>query len=422
MNTDLSDRIGHWVDEHFPQQVKFLQKLIRQSTDTPPGNNTPHALLSAELLTQLGFDVERHEVPPDLVRARGLQSITNLIVRRRYTQDGPTVALSVHGDAPPPGDGWTHDPYGATIKNGYLFGRGAAVSKSDFATYVYAVLALEASGIPLRGAIEIHFTYDEEFGGELGPGWLLAQGLTHPDLAICAGFSYNVVTAHNACLQLAVTVHGRAAHGAMPETGCDALQAALAIAQALYAGIPALSAIRSRVPGIGHPTLVIGRMEAGAHTNIVPGKAELKLDRRMIPEEDCAEVERQLRHTIESAVAHLPGIRIDIRRLLLAQALRPLAGHEILRDTLVRHASAVFGAPITTDGSPLYTDARLYGEYGVPAVLYGAGPRTVVESGAKQADEKLLLGDLLCATKVVALALSDLLGPASGNESIHNRL
>ena len=58
---------------------------------------------------------------------------------------------------------------------------------------------------------------------------------------------------------------------------------------------------------------------------------------------------------------------------------------------------------------PLYADARLYGEHGVPIVMYGAGPRTLAESNAKRADENLLLEDLRRATKVVAATLFDLL-------------
>ena len=112
------------------------------------------------------------------VRAAGLQSITNLIVRRRYGAGGRTVALNAHGDVVPPGEGWTHDPYGGEIEDGRLYGRAAAVSKSDFSTYTFAMRALEALGAPLAGGVELHFTYDEEFGGELGPGWLLAHGLT----------------------------------------------------------------------------------------------------------------------------------------------------------------------------------------------------------------------------------------------------
>jgi acetylornithine deacetylase/succinyl-diaminopimelate desuccinylase-like protein len=165
----------------------------------------------------------------------------------------------------------------------------------------------------------------------------------------------------------------------------------------------------SAVPGITHPYLNVGRIEGGSNTNVVPGKVLLKLDRRMIPEEDAAAVEAELRALIESAVAGCPGIRLELRRLLLAQSLKPLPGHEALAATIQHHAQAVFGQPIPLSGTPLYTDVRLYGAYGVPAVIYGAGPRTVLESNAKRADEHLQLEDLRRATQVIARTLLDLL-------------
>ncbi len=345
------------------------------------------------------------------MRDHGLESITNLIVRRRYGGDGPTLALNAHGDVVPPGEGWTRPPYGAVIEDGYLYGRAAAVSKSDFATYVFATRALEALGMPLSGAVELHFTYDEEVGGLLGPGWLLDQGLSRPDYVIAAGFGHGIVTAHNACLQLEVTVHGRAGHGAMPETAVDALQAATKVLNAIYGELPALKKIRSNVPGIGSPTMIVGRIDGGTNTNVVPGKVVLRMDRRMIPEEDPALVEAQVRALVEEAVRDSSGIRLEIRRLLLSQALRPLPGVAPLVESLQRHGRAIISEEIPAHGTPLYADARLYGEHGIPAVLYGAGPRTVEESNAKKADERLLLEDLRRATKVVALTLLDFLGP-----------
>ena len=399
-----------WIDAHFDDEVAFLSAIVAIPTDTPPGNNAPHALAVAGMIEQLGWPVERHPVPQQLVDDYGMASITNLIVRRRYADGGPTVALNAHGDVVPPGEGWTRPPYGAVIENGRMYGRATAVSKSDFATFLFAARAIEALGLPLRGALELHFTYDEEFGGTLGPGWLLAQGLTKPDYLIGAGFSYNVVNAHNACLQFEVTVHGKATHGSIPETGHDALQAATRVLNAIYADVPRLKTIRSGIAGIDHPTMIVGRIDGGTNTNVVPGKVVLKMDRRMIPEEDPAEVEAGVRRLIEDAVAGLPGIRVEIRRLLLAQALHPLPGQEKLVDRLRRNAGTVLGEDITVLGSQLYTDARLYSEHGVPAVLYGAGPRTVLESNAKQADEHLVLDDLRAATKVVALTLLDFLG------------
>ena len=410
MNTPY-DTLDAWIDAHFDDEVGFLQALVRVPTDTPPGNNAPHARRTAELLAQMGYSAEAYPVPEAEVRASGLQSVTNLIVRRPYGApgSGPVVALNAHGDVVPPGDGWTHDPYGAEIADGKLYGRAAAVSKSDFASFTFAVRALEALGLPLTGGVELHFTYDEEFGGELGPGWLLAQGLTKPDLLIAAGFSYQVVTAHNGCLQMEVTLHGTASHAAYPHTGVDALQAANKLLTALYAHNDVLRTRRSQVTGITHPYLNVGRIEGGSNTNVVPGKVVLKLDRRMIPEEDSAAVEAEVRQLIESTFAQSPGIRLEIRRLVLANALKPLPGNRVLVEAIQRHGQAVFGEPIPESGTPLYTDVRLYGEHGVPAVIYGAGPRTVLESNAKRADEQLVLEDLRRATKVIARTLLDLL-------------
>jgi len=407
------EALDAWIDAHFDEEVRYLQALVQVPTDTPPGNNAPHAERTAQLLSAFGYQAESHPVPADEVHAYGLQSLTNLIVRRRYSEGGRTVALNAHGDVVPPGEGWSHDPYGGEVVDGKLYGRASAVSKSDFATYTFALRALDdlvaRSLAEPQGGIELHFTYDEEFGGELGPGWLLKQGLTRPDLLIAAGFSHEVVTAHNGCLQMEVTVHGEMAHAAIPHTGIDALQGAVRILHALYEQNTLYQQVTSKVPGITHPYLNVGRIEGGTNTNVVPGKVTLKLDRRMIPEEDPVAVEADIRRVIEKAADSFPGIRVEIRRLLLAHSLQPLPGNAPLVAALQKHGEAIFGEPLPTRGTPLYTDVRLYCAQGIPAVIYGAGPRTVLESNAKRADEHLVLDDLRKATKVVARSLLDLL-------------
>jgi len=407
-----------WIDAHFDEEVRFLQELVRVPTDTPPGNNAPHAERTAQLLATFGYEAERHAVAAQDVKAAGLESITNLVVRRRLgngngNDPGRIVGLNAHGDVVPPGEGWTHDPYGGEVADGKLYGRAAAVSKCDFATFTFATRAVESlkasPGTSLKGSVELYFTYDEEFGGELGPGRLLQEGIVKPDLLIAAGFSYQVVTAHNGCLQMEVTVHGKMGHAAVPDTAVDALQAATLILNALYAQNRLYKQVASRVKGITHPYLNVGLIQGGTNTNVVPGKVLLKLDRRMIPEEKPDQVEATLRSVIAEAVADSPGITVDVRRMLLARALEPLPGNAALVEALCRNASAVFGEPVEASGTPLYTDARLFGEQGIPAVLYGAGPRTVLESNAKRADEHVQLEDLRRATKVVARTLLDLL-------------
>lgn len=389
-------------------QVRFLAEIVRIPTDNPPGDCSPAAERAAKLIEAFGWTVERHPVPADVVEAAGMISCTNLIVRRTFGP-GPTIALNAHGDVVPPGTGWTHDPYGAEIKDGWMYGRGAAVSKSDFATYVWALRALEASGAGLGGTVELHLTYDEETGGEIGPGYLLAQGLSKPDLAIGAGFSYAVVTAHNGCLHLEVEVTGRSAHAARPWTGIDALQAATSILSALYAWRPSLETRTSKTPGIGAPQLTIGLVSGGINTNVVPDRVVFRLDRRIVPEENIETVEAELREIIGKAVQSVDGARVDVRRILYAAPLQHLPAGDRMVEALCRRASEVMGEPIKPSGVPLYTDARHYSAHGVPVVLYGAGPRTIEEANAHRADERLPLSDLYKATEVIALTLADLL-------------
>jgi acetylornithine deacetylase/succinyl-diaminopimelate desuccinylase-like protein len=389
-------------------QVALLAELVRTPSDNPPGDCAPHAARTAAALEALGLSVERHPVPPALTQAHGMVSATNLVVRRRFGP-GPVVALNAHGDVVPPGEGWTADPYGAEIRDGWLYGRGAAVSKSDIASYAYALLALEAAGLQ-HGTVELHITYDEETGGEIGPAWLLAEGISKPDFALGAGFSYQVVEAHNGCLHLEVEVTGRSAHAARPSSGVDALEASSAILAALYAWRPSLAARASAVPGIGAPQLTIGLIAGGINTNVVPDRVTFRMDRRIVPEEQPEAVEAELRELI-AAAAPFPA-NVAVRRILLATPLTPSPQAAGLTALLCAHASREMGETVTAGGVPLYTDARHYAAAGVPIVLYGAGPRSIEEANAHRADERVPLEELHRATLVVALTLADFLAPA----------
>jgi succinyl-diaminopimelate desuccinylase len=414
----LTQTISDFVDRDFARQTRFLAELVKVPSDNPPGDCAAHAQRTRELLTRLGLEVEAHVVPHTLIEAAGMKSATNLIVRHRFG-DGPVIALNAHGDVVPPGLGWRVDPYGAAVEDGrhgpIMYGRGVAVSKSDFATYAWTLLALEAAaaqGSQLAGTLELHFTYDEEVGGIVGPKWLLDAGLTKPDAAIAAGFSYAVVTAHNGCLHLEVTVTGKQAHAAMPQTGADALEAANAILTALYAHRAGLARIRSHSPGIASPTLNVGLIKGGINTNVVPDQVVFRIDRRIIPEESPSQVESELRALIAACAKSSSGIKIEVTRLLMAAPLTPLPGTDRIAAAIARHARQILGIDVLPTGVPLYTDARHYAAAGVPVVLYGAGPRSILEANAHNANENLRLDDLRAATKIVAMTVADLLNRA----------
>lgn len=428
---NLAAAVQAFVDAEFDAECAFLAELVRVPSDNPPGDCAAHAQRTQALLENLGYAVEAYPVPTDAVQAAGMISATNLIVRRTFgppsplagqgpgvrglPSRGPTIALNAHGDVVQPGSGWTHDPYGAEIVDEpphgpTMYGRGVAVSKSDFATYTWALRALEAleaQGHELHGTIELHFTYDEEVGGDIGPRRLIEQGLTRPDLALGAGFAYDVTTAHNGCLHLEVVLVGRQGHAAMPDSGIDALEAATGVLQALYAFRGTLAQRCSQVHGIDHATLNVGLISGGINTNVVPDRVSLRLDRRMIPEEQPEAVEAELRALIETAAAACLGIRVEIRRTLLAMPLVPLDGAQPLTADLRRWGEHFLGTPVGEHGVPLYTDARHYAGAGIPTVLYGAGPRTLGEARGHAADECLRLSDLKAATCAVACALAE---------------
>lgn len=415
--TSLPDTLTQYIDAQRHAQEAFLAELVRVPSDNPPGDCDAHGQRARALLENLGFTVEAHRVPDELVKAAGMISATNLLIRKTFGSGGPVIALNAHGDVVPPGLGWTRDPYGGEIGDSeygpVMYGRGVAVSKSDFATYTYAVLALleaEKHGGRLNGTIELQFTYDEETGGDIGPRFLLEQGLTKPDLAVSAGFSYGITSAHNGCLHVEVTVKGKQGHAAMPHTGIDAIEAATHILQAVYGLRAELATRKSSVPGIDTATLNVGLIKGGINTNVVPDLVTFRVDRRMIPEEAGFDAEGELRAVVEKAASARPGIEVTVERILQAEPLAELPGVEKLIDALKTRAGEVFGTEIPVHGVPLYTDARHYTSHGIPTVLYGAGPHTLMEARGHNSDENLRLDDLNRATKVVALALSDLLG------------
>jgi acetylornithine deacetylase/succinyl-diaminopimelate desuccinylase-like protein len=398
------------IDRNWPREVAFLKSLVRIPSDNPPGDCAPHAMETATLLEGLGFTVEHHVVPEPYVKSAGMKSVVNLIVRETFgTGKGKVIALNSHGDVVPPGNGWTFDPYGADEKSGAIYGRGAAVSKSDFATYAFALLALKEDPSGLDGTVELHLTYDEEAGGFVGPKWLIENEITKPDLAISAGFSYAIVTAHNGCLHTEVVVRGRQAHAAMTETGADALEAATLILNAIYAERARLAGIVSTEPGIGSPKINVGLIAGGINTNVVPDRIAFRIDRRLIPEENGEDVAAGLTALIEKAAAGRPGIEVECRRIMLAEPLRALPGIEALAAPIAKHAKAVLGVDVAPTGVPLYTDARHYAAAGIPTVLYGAGPRSILEANAHGADEHVRLSDLMAATRVIEATLRDVL-------------
>ena len=151
-------------------------------------------------------------------------------------------------------------------------------------------------------------------------------------------------------------------------------------------------------------------IKGGINTNVVPDQVVFRIDRRVIPEENPAEVEAELRELIAASARHNPQIKVEVRQLLLAEPLTLQPGADRIAAAIQLHAKQILGVEVPVTGVPLYTDARHYAAAGIPIVLYGAGPRSIREANAHNANENLRLEDLRAATKIIAMAAADLLG------------
>ncbi|MGG3006788.1 ArgE/DapE family deacylase [Geobacillus stearothermophilus] len=403
--------ILQWIESERHNLIKFLRELVAIPSDNPPGDCYAIAEHIHKRLHDFQFeDVALLEVDPEEVREKGMVRVANVVAKTIFGDGkGPEIVLNAHGDVVAPGLGWTYDPYGGQIVDGKLYGRGAAVSKSDIASYTFAVMALRQVTEKLSGKASLAFNFDEETGGEIGPKWMIEKGYIQPDMAFSAGFTYSIVNSHNGCLHLEIRIKGKSAHAAAPYTGHDAIEAMTGVLQALYDYRRTLDQKRSSVPGIESPTLVVGLISGGINTNVVPDQCTIRIDRRLIPEEDGEQVEMEIRELVEQVVKRYEGIRAEFERILLAKSFKPTPVDSPLIQTLMANWKEIMDGEPEIHGIPLYTDARHFAEAGVPVVLFGAGPRTLLEANGHRADEHVRIEDLVKATKIVALTLYDLL-------------
>ncbi len=412
MNQDKS-KLVQWIEEHEEDLVAFLKKLVQTPSDNPAGDCLPIANTLEKQLHELGFEnVSLLKIEEESVKANGMISLANVLGTAVFGDgEGINVVLNAHGDVVPPGLGWSVDPYGGEIIDGKMYGRGVAVSKSDIAAYTYAVLALKQIEEQLSGRVDLAFTFDEETGGEIGPKWLLDRGHIKPDQAIVAGFTYSAVNAHNGCLHFEIKTTGKSAHAALPHTGIDAIEATSKIVNALYDYRKTLAEKKSSIPGIDFPTLNVGLISGGINTNVVPDECTIRVDRRLIPEEEFAAAETEFREIVHQAVSDIPGIKIEIRKILHAKSFGPVPEDTPLVQSLAANWKSVLkeDGELLVHGVPLYTDARHFFAAGIPTIMFGVGPKVLEEANGHRADENIRLSDLQAATKIIACTLYDLL-------------
>ena len=340
--------------------TRFLCDLIAIPSVNPSlGGETHHQNGEEEVATfliekakRLGIAAQRQAVLPDRKNV-----IFRLKPKNRVKQK---VLLAPHLDVVP-ADTKLFSP---RIKNGKIYGRGACDTKGSVASFFHAFCEFaKDKGAPKETEIIFAGLVDEEFG-QAGSRKLAAKG-PKADLAI-AGEPTNlqVVTAHKGNIWLRLKTKGKAAHGATPENGENAIGLMTSLLQALFHDYPQIL-LSKKHPLLGHPTLNVGKISGGSQANIVANSCILELDRRTLPGESETSIRNEFVSLFKSK--NLPIPEFECTRSVPCPPLDTDPNLPLVRDLLKASGKRKpRGVPYFTDASPLASG-------GTPSVVFGPG-------------------------------------------------
>jgi succinyl-diaminopimelate desuccinylase len=392
------------VDES--ELITLTQELVRIPSVVRPGDPSATEAGVAEYvrrwLAREGFAVEVHEVVPGR---------PNVIAWLGDRDAGRSLLLEGHTDVVTEGDPaeWTRPPFGGDLVDGRIYGRGAADMKSGLAAAMMAAAAIKRSGVPFRGRLVVAALVDEE-GDMLGARHFAATvlGSELDGAIICEPEQNELCLEQRGVVWARVKVHGRMAHGAMPEAGVNpiaALGELLRQCRPLERKLRAMGE-RSRYlrPSTVTPTGVRAPAHGLAQSNVIPSTAEATLDIRLTPGPDAAAIMRAIDEACRQAAAACPGVTIEWKPVNGIRLATRVERGEALVQAMVKGVRQATGGNARFGGVPGSTDGTiLRTTLGIPIVTCGPGNRLIPH----QVDEYVRTSEIVDAAKIyVASALN----------------
>jgi succinyl-diaminopimelate desuccinylase len=408
-----------YLDRSAADLTALLHRLVSLPTVNPPGENYDAitALLTRELRA-LGLAAKRYPVPRAQLR-RHLPA--DQLAFPRYNVLGKlavpgakkTVHFNAHYDVVPVSGTWKHgDPFSGRVDGGWIYGRGTSDMKGSHASLLMALRALRATGTKPRMNVEVSFTADEETDSFLGTGWLVEHAPIRPDYAIVmeGGEAGHVCCGHNGVVWLEVTVHGRAAHGSLPERGVNALEKMSALVLLLedYQRTLARRLFRTPEGKVMFPTINLGGTFSsgeGGKINTVPALARFSIDRRVIAIETVAAAERELRAVLTATARRIPGCRITVTKVSDNHPCYH-APTDPFFAAMAQSVTRVRRAPTTFNVSTGFNDMHFFSHHlKIPTLGYGPGGQN-----EHAIDERARVKDLVGGAKIYADLLTTFAG------------
>lgn len=381
------------------EALRLAQALIRIPSVNPPGEEAAVAQYLAEYLEKAGLRVEVTEVLPGR---------PNVVATAEFGDGGPTLLLNGHTDVVAVGDGWDGDPFAGEVRDGKLYGRGAADMKGPLAAMIAATLAVKRARVLSAGRIVVACVMGEEYGG-LGTRDLVRQGLRADHAIVGEPSELLPVIAHKGTVRYEIGVEGKAAHGSVPEAGVNAIYKMADIVLELRRLHQELTRRRAH-PLVGPPSLNVGTIAGGSGTCIVPARASITIDRRVVPGEPVEGATQEL----EAILAELRRRDPELRARLILQNVAPameVAAEEPVVRVVRRSARAVLGRDPGVHGWTATADSNmLVNDLKIPTVIFGPGSIAKV---AHQANEYVPVDELHAATEVYARVMVELLTGSS---------
>lgn len=405
MRVQMRNSLVRKVEGMKEEIVEFLRGMIRIPSENPPGNYEEIAEFVTNKMTKFGFKVEKV----------GKEGKPNVIGRLRGTEGKPVLILNGHLDTVPASagdlEGWTVGPFSGEVREGRIYGRGAYDCKGRVAVYTMAAKAIKDSGIKLKGDVVVAATVDEETGGFDGAGYLVEHGLLKGDMAICEGPKNKMFRAGSGEMYMKISTIARTTPPywatLKPQLSINAIQKMVKVIEALEKYQLELMEKKSHIPGIGGSTIVIGTIEGGIKSNIVPTKCTIQLDVITIPELKQEVIQRRIDEIMEDLERGDPELRVEIETLATCEPwVTPSDSHlvKILNNTI----KEVTGQTVPVAGLHASADSRWWARAGMQAVNFGAGDYE--ECKPHQPNENVKIQDLVLGTKIIALTIVDLLG------------
>ena len=376
--------------------IAFHRGLVQIPTVNPPGDVREAIAYCESPLKDAGFTTQ--VVSTDDI-------MPNLIARFGPT-GGPVLGFNAHVDVVPIGErsAWRHDPFGAEIEDGRIYGRGAGDDKASVTAQVMAGLAVAQAGVPLKGELIVNEVADEEAGGFKGAAFVSQQECFKPDFMIVGEQTLNgVALGEKGSSPTQITVRGRTAHGALPWEGANAIEAMAEIIVALRREYwPVLA---TRTSPIFHPSSgSVNLFEGGIKANVVPDYARIYVDRRLVAGETPAAAIEEIQTIAKCAVAEMPGISVVVEEVFPGGAATSTPSDSLLVKAMLG-ANSRLGLSTDLGGFSMATDGRFWARQGIPTIIYGPGDPKL----AHVPDEWIGIDELLCATRAYALAAVALL-------------